>query len=48
MSTMQKFHELLCTSSKSEDRYLEMLRTIANLNLSQLTVVTSDLGWQPW
>lgn len=48
MSNMQKFHELLCASSVSEDLYLQTLRTLAKLNLSQFAVVNSELGWQPW
>jgi hypothetical protein len=48
MSNMKKFHEMLSTSSGSQDSYLQALKAFTKISPSQLAAMTSDLGWQAW
>lgn len=45
---METFYQLLSTTSKSGDPYLEKLSAITRASLDQMQAIVSDHAWQAW
>ena len=45
---METFYQLLSTTSKRGDTYLENLAAITQASRGQMYAIASDLAWQAW
>lgn len=46
--TMQIFYTRLFSEAAMQDRYLQCLAKLTNVNLTQIAALKSNLTWDPW